>query len=62
MQSAIAVAMAHKRIGVSRTKFYELLNKREIKSVKVGRRRLVRVSDLDKWLENLPSQTPAEAA
>lgn len=62
MQTAIPVALAHKRIGVGRTKFYEMLNEREIKSIKVGGRRLVRVADLDSWLESQPSLTPAEAA
>ena len=63
MQSvAIPIPKACERIGISRSKLYEMLNKREIQSVKIGRRRLVRVADLDRWLESLPSQTPAEAA
>src|SRR5262249_12405391 len=62
MPSAIPITEACERINLSRSKFYELLNKREIQSIKIGRRRLVRVADLDRWLESLPSQTPAEAA
>lgn len=62
MQTAIPVALAHKRIGVGRTKFYELLNQREIPSIKIGKRRLVRVAELDRWLDSQPTMTPAEAA
>jgi excisionase family DNA binding protein len=39
-------------LGVSRSKFYELLNK-EIPALKVGRRTLVRITDLEKYLESL---------
>jgi excisionase family DNA binding protein len=62
IQSAIPVPEACERIGVSRSKFYELLNRREIESVKVGRRRLVRVADLERWLASLPSQPPSSVA
>jgi len=62
MQTAIRVALAHKRIDVGRSKFYEMLNKGEIPSIKIGGRRLVRVADLDRWLDSQPSLKPAEAA
>jgi excisionase family DNA binding protein len=60
--SAIPVSEACTRIGISRSKLYELLNEGEVPSVKIGRRRLIRVADLDRWLEALPSQTPGEVA
>lgn len=61
MQAAIAVPKACERIGLSRSKFYELLNEQAIPSIKVGRRRLVRIEDLDRWLANLPSHPPSQA-
>ena len=36
MQAAIAVPKACERIGLSRSKFYELLNQRAIPSIKVA--------------------------
>ena len=62
MQAAIAIPKACERIGLSRSKFYELLNQQEIPSIKVGRRRLIRIDDLDRWLASLPSQPPSRAA
>jgi len=62
MQAAIAVPKACERVGLSRSKFYELLNEQEIPSIKVGRRRLVRIEDLDRWLASLPSQPPSQSA
>jgi hypothetical protein len=40
-------------LGVSRTKFYEFLNK-EIPSRKLGTRTLVLVSDIERFLNDLP--------
>jgi excisionase family DNA binding protein len=39
-------------LGVGRSKFYELLNK-EIPALKVGRRTLVRITDIEKYLDSL---------
>ena len=52
--SALAVSPAKGAdlIGVSRSKFYELLGE-QIPLLKVGRRSLVRVSDLEKFLNGL---------
>jgi excisionase family DNA binding protein len=58
--SAIPVSEACVRLGISRSKLYELLNEGEVPSVKIGRRRLIRVADLNQWLSSLPLQTPAE--
>ena len=62
MQAAIAIPQACERIGLSRSTLYELLNQRQIPSIKVGRRRLVRIEDLDRWLASLPSAPPSQAA
>jgi excisionase family DNA binding protein len=40
-------------VGLGRTKIYELINEGKLKSVKVGRRRLVPAAAVDEFLENL---------
>jgi excisionase family DNA binding protein len=49
---AVSPAKGAALLGVSRSKFYELLNK-EIPAFKLGRRTLVRVSDIERFLESL---------
>ena len=41
-------------LGISRTRLYQLLVAGAISSVKIGRRRLFRPVDLDRWVEGLP--------
>ena len=41
---------ACKRVGLGRTKFYELINAGEIKAIKVGQRTLIPESELQRWL------------
>lgn len=48
---AVAPAEAAQMLGLGRTKFYELLAANEITSVKIGTRRLIRVSVLEDWLK-----------
>jgi excisionase family DNA binding protein len=40
-------------VGLGRTKIYELINEGKLKSVKVGRRRLVPAAAVDEFLETL---------
>lgn len=47
---AVAPAEAARLIGIGKTRFYELLAANEIKSIKLGARRLVRVADIEAWL------------
>jgi excisionase family DNA binding protein len=49
---AVSPAMGAAILGVGRSKFYELLNK-EIPALKVGRRTLIRVTDIEKYLDSL---------
>ena len=49
---AVSPAKAAALLGVSRSKFYELLNE-EIPALKVGRRTLVRVADIERFLNSL---------
>lgn len=37
-------------IRVGRTKFYQLLNAGEIKAVKIGKKALIKSSELEKWV------------
>lgn len=47
---AVAPAEAARMLGLGKTRFYELLAAKEIASIKLGTRRLVRISDLESWL------------
>jgi excisionase family DNA binding protein len=49
---AVSPAKAADLLGISRSKFYELLNE-EIPAFKVGRRTLVRVADIERFLNSL---------
>jgi excisionase family DNA binding protein len=50
----ITIKAAEARYGVSRSTIYELLRRGHVRSVKHGRRRLVRVESADAWFDNLP--------
>lgn len=50
---AISVVEAAARAGVSRTLLYEAIGTGALPSVKLGKRRLVRVEALRRWLEAL---------
>ncbi len=50
---ALSVAEAAARAGLSRTFLYERITSGELPTVKVGKRRLVRVEALRRWLERL---------
>lgn len=50
---AYSVDEAADMIGISRRSIYELLRSGQLRSVKIGARRLVRRSDLDTFLEEL---------
>jgi excisionase family DNA binding protein len=49
---AVSPAKAAALLGVSRSTFYELLNE-EIPALKLGRRTLVRVADIERFLNSL---------
>ncbi|MEL6567661.1 MAG: helix-turn-helix domain-containing protein [Pseudomonadota bacterium] len=48
---AVSPAEAAQMLGLGRTKLYELLAANEIASIKIGKRRLIRVAELDAWLK-----------
>jgi excisionase family DNA binding protein len=45
-----------KVLGVSRSKFYELLKGGELPLIKIGSRSLVRIADIEKLLASLASR------
>lgn len=47
---AVSPAEAARMLGVGRTMLYELLADKQFASIKLGARRLIRVSDLEDWL------------
>lgn len=55
---AVRIPVAAKMIGISRSKFYELLDAGEIEAVKLGRSTLIPVAGLKAFIEGLrrPSQ------
>lgn len=50
LRLAVAPAEAARMLGLGKTRFYELLAANEIASIKLGTRRLIRISDLEAWL------------
>jgi excisionase family DNA binding protein len=53
---AMSVAEAATRAGVSRTFLYERISSGELPTVKLGKRRLVRVEALRRWLASLETR------
>jgi excisionase family DNA binding protein len=53
---AVSVGEAARRAGISRTFLYERITTGELPTVKVGKRRLVRVEALRRWLQSLESR------
>lgn len=48
------VLEASKTLNISRAHLYVLMGRGEIKSCKVGDRRMIRVADLEEYVANLP--------
>jgi excisionase family DNA binding protein len=46
------------RLGVCRSTIYNLLNRGELKAVKMGRRTIISDAEIDRLLESLPSWQP----
>jgi excisionase family DNA binding protein len=51
---ALSVGEAAKAAGVGRTLLFEEIRKGRLTARKVGRRTIVTIDDLDRWLEALP--------
>jgi excisionase family DNA binding protein len=50
---AVSPSEAARMMGLGRTKLYELLSANELKSLKLGTRRLIRVSEIESFLDRL---------
>jgi excisionase family DNA binding protein len=48
---SVSVEEGGRQVGCSRSAMYELIAKGEIKSFKVGRRRLILMTELKTWIE-----------
>tara|TARA_R110000787_G_scaffold51781_2_gene122354 strand:+ start:12180 stop:12392 length:213 start_codon:yes stop_codon:yes gene_type:complete len=53
---AVSPGDAARMAGIGRTKLYELMATNEIASVKLGSRRLIRVSAIEAWLDSLSGE------
>tara|TARA_R110000787_G_scaffold11002_19_gene36643 strand:- start:5135 stop:5326 length:192 start_codon:yes stop_codon:yes gene_type:complete len=48
---AISPGEAARLVGLGRTKLYEVMGAGELPFVKIGTRRLIRMADLEAWIE-----------
>ncbi len=53
MDSLLDWQAVAERTSLGRTSVLDMMRSGEIRSIRVGRRRLVRSSDLDTWIESL---------
>ncbi len=44
--------------GLGTTRIYDLLGKRELRAIKVGKRTMIRREDADAWFASLPAYVP----
>ncbi len=50
----LTISEACETIRIGRTKFYQFLNSGDIKAVKIGKKTLIPVSELENFINNLP--------
>lgn len=55
-QITVSPAEAARLAGLGRTKLYEAISSRELASFKIGTRRLIRVSELERWLSSFEAK------
>lgn len=60
-QLALSVRDAAALAGVGRTILYEAVGSGELPSLKVGRRRLIRIESLEAWLKSREADTSSSA-
>ena len=53
---AVSPAEAARLIGVGRTRLYEAITSGELPSLKLGTRRLIKLADLEAWLDGHAAQ------
>ena len=53
--NGVSVREAYRRLGIGRTKFYQLLNSGVIAAFKIGRRTLINRASLEAFIEHPPT-------
>jgi excisionase family DNA binding protein len=56
--ACIGINHLAERLGLSRRTVHRILARGELPSIRIGRRRLVRLSDLRRWLASYEEPTP----
>ena len=56
LRLAVAPAEAARMLGLGKTKLYELMAANELASIKIGTRRLIRVSAIEAFLDRLTAE------
>lgn len=54
----VTIPEACAAIKIGRTKFYQLLNSEKIRAVKIGKKTLIPISELEKFIDSLPVYKP----
>jgi excisionase family DNA binding protein len=54
----IGISHLAERLGLSRRTIHRILSKGELPSLQIGRRRLIRLSDVGAWLSGCETPTP----
>ena len=57
---ALSIAAFSKAFGLSRTTVYELVKQGDLRTFKVGKRRLISLEAADEWRRRLEAQTEAD--
>lgn len=57
---AVGPAEAARLLGIGRTRLYQALGSGTLRSFRVGTRRLIRLADLETWLEGHAVRNPEE--
>jgi excisionase family DNA binding protein len=54
MELTMSITQAQLKTGIGRTKLYEAINSGNLEACKVGRRTVIRQTDLEKFVSSLP--------
>ncbi len=60
--AALSVEQARSSIGLSRSAFYDLIGSGQIRTLKIGRRRLIRPAELERFLTSREAGAIADAS
>jgi excisionase family DNA binding protein len=57
---AYSVSNVLQLVGISRTKFYQVVGSGQLKIRKIGNRTIILAADLEAWLDSLPRSEKGE--